>query len=66
MFQRFIDNSKNVFFIDFFIYLSPFAIIAGQSAINIVTILIPIFFLFLIYQKKNTVNLKVTLYFYFF
>ena len=59
MFQRFIDNSKNVFFIDFFVYLSPFAIIAGQSAINIVTILIPIFFLFLIYQKKKYREFKI-------
>lgn len=53
MIQRFIINSKKNLFVDFFIYLIPFAIIAGQAPLNIISILISISFILLIYKNKE-------------
>jgi O-antigen ligase len=53
MIQRFIINSKKNLFVDFFIYLIPFAIIAGQAPLNIISVLISISFILLIYKNKE-------------
>ena len=53
MIQRFIINSKKNLFVDFFIYLIPFAIIAGQAPLNIISVLICISFILLIYKNKE-------------
>lgn len=53
MIQRFIINSKKNLLIDFFIYLIPFAIIAGQAPLNIISVLICISFILLIYKNKE-------------
>jgi len=66
MIQRFINNSKNNLFIDFFIYLIPIAIIAGQAPLNVISILVSIIFFFLILKKKKYNQLKNYLFFLFF
>jgi O-antigen ligase len=58
MIQRFIINSKNKLFIDFFIYLIPFAIIAGQAPLNLISFLISIIFIFLIFKHKKYYQFK--------
>jgi hypothetical protein len=53
MIQRFIINSKSKLFIDFLIYLIPFAIIAGQAPLNIISSIISIIFIFLLFKYKK-------------
>ena len=58
MIQRFIINSKSKLFIDFFIYLIPFAIIAGQAPLNLISFAVSIIFIFLIFKHKKYYQFK--------
>ena len=58
MIQRFIASSKNKLFIDFFIYLIPFAIIAGQAPLNIISFTVSIIFIILIFKDKKYYQFK--------
>ena len=66
MIQRFIINSKKNLFIDFFIYLIPFAIIAGQAPLNIISFIISIIFFLVIFKNKKFKQFKKYLFFLFF
>ena len=58
MIQRFIINSKSKLFIDFFIYLIPFAIIAGPAPLNLISFAVSIIFIFLIFKHKKYYQFK--------
>ena len=58
MIQRFIINSKSKLFIDFFIYLIPFAIIAGPTPLNLISFAVSIIFIFLIFKHKKYYQFK--------
>ena len=66
MIQRFIINSKSKLFIDFLIYLIPFAIIAGQAPLNIISFIISIIFFLVIFKNKKFKQFKKYLFFLFF
>lgn len=58
MIQSFIASSKNKLFIDFFIYLIPIAIIAGQAPLNIISFTVSIIFIILIFKDKKYYQFK--------
>lgn len=66
MVQSFFDKSKKHFLIDFFIYLLPIAIIAGQFISNTISIIIGILFIVLYLTKKIKKDFTKFFYFFFF
>ena len=52
MIQSFIDKYKKHLFIELLIYLIPFAIIAGQAPLNLLSSAVSIIFLILIFKRK--------------
>jgi len=66
MIQSFINRGKNTYFINFFIYLIPIAIIVGQASLNALSAIISILIIFLIYKKKEYHKYKFYFYFFYF
>tara|TARA_B100000780_G_scaffold278357_1_gene251599 strand:+ start:2700 stop:3920 length:1221 start_codon:yes stop_codon:yes gene_type:complete len=52
MIQSFIDKNKKHLFIEFLIYLIPFAIILGQAPLNLISVVVSIIFLILVLKNK--------------
>ena len=53
MIQSFIDKNKKHLFIELLIYLIPFAIIAGQAPLNLISSAVSIIFLILVSSLKS-------------
>ena len=66
MIQSFINTSKKSYFLNFFIYFIPIAIVIGQSVLNIISAIISILIIFLIYKKKEYHKYKFYFYFFYF
>ena len=58
MFSLNFKSSKNIFFLDIFLYFIPFSILLGTFVLNIFTIISSVIFLFLFISKKISVNIK--------
>ena len=52
MIQSFIDKNKKHLFIELLIYLIPFAIIAGQAPLNLISSAVSVIFLILTFKRK--------------